>query len=147
MKLIFSMPGVPSATPAQEKRAWIGPPHSSTAASMDALSDRSSTIDVTPSRVTGARSMTTTSAPASFTSSAAAAPIPVAPPTTTARLPLYENASNRPMCGCSPGESGESGELRRSGGDAADLEVDDRVPVEAELLEDLVPVLVEVGCP
>ena len=48
MKLIFSMPGVPSATPAQEKSAWIGPPHSSTAASMLALSRRSRWIALTP---------------------------------------------------------------------------------------------------
>src|SRR5438132_8066971 len=97
MKLIRSMPGVPSATPAQENRAWTGPPHSSTAASIDALSDRSRPMALTPSRVTSARSMTTTSAPASFTSSAVAAPMPVAPPTTRARLPSYLNASNRPI--------------------------------------------------
>ena len=53
MKLIFSMPGVPSATPAHENSAWTGPPHSSTAASIDALSARSSWIAFTPSRVTG----------------------------------------------------------------------------------------------
>src|SRR5947209_4746313 len=97
MKLMRSIPGVPSATPAQENRACTGPPHSSTAASIDALSERSSLIALTPSRVTSARSMTTTSAPASFTSSAVAAPMPVAPPTTTARLPSYLNASNRPI--------------------------------------------------
>src|SRR5437660_2412012 len=95
MKLMRSMPGVPSATPAQENRAWTGPPHSSTAASIDALSDRSRLIALTPSRVTSALSMTTTSAPASFTSSAVAAPMPVAPPTTRARLPSYLNASNK----------------------------------------------------
>jgi hypothetical protein len=49
----------------------------------------------TPVSVTGARSMTTTSAPASCASSATAAPMPVAPPTTSARLPSYLNASNR----------------------------------------------------
>ena len=54
MKLIFSMPGVPSATPAQENSASIGPPHSSTAASMLALSLRLTLIALTPSRVTGA---------------------------------------------------------------------------------------------
>ena len=41
MKLIRSMPGVPSATPAQENRASTGPPHSATAASIEALSDMS----------------------------------------------------------------------------------------------------------
>ena len=42
MKLMRSMPGVPSATPAHENNACTGPPHSSTAASIDALSERSS---------------------------------------------------------------------------------------------------------
>ncbi len=37
MKLIRSMPGVPSATPAQEKSASTGPPHSSTAESIEDL--------------------------------------------------------------------------------------------------------------
>src|SRR5947209_2054488 len=95
MKLMRSMPGVPSATPAHENRAWTGPPHSSTAASIDALSDRSRLMAFTPSMVTSARSMTTTSAPACFTTSAVAAPLPVAPPTTSARLPSYLNASNK----------------------------------------------------
>src|SRR5437764_1608349 len=109
MKLMRSMPGVPSARPAQENRAWTGAPHSSTAASIDALSDRSSLIALTPSSVTSARSMTTTSAPASFTSSAVAAPIPVAPPTTRARLPSNLKASNRlisslPVSACRPGD-------------------------------------------
>src|SRR5205807_5236609 len=109
MKLMRSMPGVPSATPAQENRAWTGPPHSSTAASIDALSDRSRLIALTPSSVTSARSMTTTSAPASLTSSAVAAPMPVAPPTTRARLPSYLKASNRlisslPVSACRPGD-------------------------------------------
>src|SRR5437764_6917308 len=109
MKLMRSMPGVPSARPAQENRAWTGAPHSSTAASIDALSDRSSLIALTPSSVTSARSMTTTSAPASFTSSAVAAPMPVAPPTTRARLPSYLKASNRlmsslPVSACRPGD-------------------------------------------
>src|SRR4051812_32084 len=36
MKLMRSMPGVPSATPAHENSASIGPPHSSSAASIDA---------------------------------------------------------------------------------------------------------------
>ena len=63
MKLILSMPGVPSATPAQENSAWTGPPHSSTAASMDALSARLTWMALTPGRVTSAKSMTTTSAP------------------------------------------------------------------------------------
>ena len=36
MKLIRSMPGVPSATPAQESSTSTGPPHSATAASIDA---------------------------------------------------------------------------------------------------------------
>src|SRR5438067_4335517 len=94
MKLMRSMPGVPSATPAQENKACTGPPHSSTATSIDALSDKSRLMALTPSSVTSARSMTTTSAPASFTSSAVAAPMPVAPPTIRARLPSYLNASN-----------------------------------------------------
>src|SRR5690242_14837615 len=42
--------------------------------------------------------MTVTSAPASCTSSATAAPIPLAPPTTSARLPSYRKASNSPIC-------------------------------------------------
>ena len=48
MKLILSIPGVPSATPAQENSAWTGPPHSSTAASIDALSARLTWIALTP---------------------------------------------------------------------------------------------------
>ena len=39
-KLIFSMLGVPSATPAHAMSACTGPPHSSTAASMESLSAR-----------------------------------------------------------------------------------------------------------
>ena len=86
-KLIFSIPGVPSATPAQENSAWIGPPHSSTAASMEASSARLTWMALAPGSFTSAKSITTTSAPASCTSSAAAAPIPVAPPTTRTRFP------------------------------------------------------------
>ena len=87
MKLIFSMPGVPSATPAQDISTSTGPPHSSMAASIDDRSARSTWMDVAPGSVTSAKSITTTSAPASWTSSAAAAPMPVAPPTTRTRFP------------------------------------------------------------
>ena len=59
------MPGVPSATPAQEKSAWIGPPHSSTALSMEASSARLTWMALAPGSFTSAKSMTTTSAPAS----------------------------------------------------------------------------------
>ena len=52
-------------------------------------------MDATPSSVTRARSMTTTSPPASWASLAAAAPMPVAPPTTSTRLPSKQNASSR----------------------------------------------------
>src|SRR5581483_3298795 len=120
-----------------------GPPQSSTAASTDSRSARLRWIAFTPGSVTSAKSMTTTSAPASCTSSATAAPMPVAPPTTNARLPSYRNASNAPMGGlsfcflC----------LAESGDDAADLEIDDRVHVDPQLLEYCVPVLVELGGP
>ena len=87
MKLIFSIPGVPSATPAHENSASIGPPHSSNAASMLARSARFTWMPLTPASVTSAKSSTTTSPPRSRTSSAVAAPMPVAPPTTTARFP------------------------------------------------------------
>ncbi len=87
MKLIFSMPGVPSATPAQDSRASTGPPHSSTAVSIDDRSARLTWMALAPGSVTSAKSITTTSAPASCTSSAAAAPMPVAPPTTRTRFP------------------------------------------------------------
>ena len=53
MKLMRSMPGVPSATPAHENSASIGPPHSSTAASIEALSARSSSMALAPASVTG----------------------------------------------------------------------------------------------
>ena len=86
-KLIFSIPGVPSATPAHENSACTGPPHSSTAASMESLSARLTWMALAPGSFTSAKSMTTTSAPASCTSSAAAAPMPVAPPTTRTRFP------------------------------------------------------------
>ena len=73
MKLIFSMPGVPSATPAHENSASTGPPHSSTAASIEAVSARFTWMAFAPASVDlGAKSITTTSAPASCTSSAAA---------------------------------------------------------------------------
>src|SRR5438552_4253270 len=85
--------------------------------------------------------MTTTSAPASRASSAVAAPIPEAPPTTTARLPSYRNASNRLMSSSPPIGKGSSGH------DATDLQVHDRVPLEAELAEDRVAVLVELRRP
>src|SRR5918998_6979301 len=155
VKLMRSMPGVPSATPAHENSASTGPPTSSTAASIDALSDRSRCTALTPGRVTSARSMTTTSAPASLTSSAAAAPMPVAPPTTSARLPSYLNASNVPMSclrcrlvvGVSCWRRLSVGGARRSGHDPPDLQVDDGVHVEAEAAEDVVAVLVELGCP
>ena len=87
MKLILSMPGVPSATPAQDMRTSTVPPHSATAASIDAWSARSTWMARAPGRLTSAKSMTTTSAPASWASAAAAAPMPVAPPTTRTRLP------------------------------------------------------------
>src|SRR5207247_3148347 len=66
-----------------------------------------------------------------------AAPMPVAPPTTSARLPSYRKASNWLMTDV----------LLVSGDHAANAEVDDRIHVEAELAEDLVAVLVELGCP
>src|SRR5713101_3716122 len=71
----------------------MGPPHSSMAASMLFLSRRSSLIALAPGSVTSAKSMTTTSAPRSWTSAAVAAPIPVAPPTTRARFPSKRNDS------------------------------------------------------
>ena len=52
---------------------------------------------LTPANVTSARSMTTTSAPAARANSAAAAPIPVAPPTTSTRLPSNRNESNKSL--------------------------------------------------
>ena len=51
MKLIFSMPGVPSATPAHEKSAWTGPPHSSTAASIEAVSARLTWMALAPAQL------------------------------------------------------------------------------------------------
>jgi hypothetical protein len=87
MKLIASIPGVPSAAPAHENNAWTGPPQASTARSMLAASRRSTSMAVTPGRVTSAKSMTTTSPPSSCTRAAVAAPMPVAPPTTSALLP------------------------------------------------------------
>ena len=48
MKLIFSIPGVPSATPAHENNACTGPPHSSTALSIDPLSDRFTLMNFGP---------------------------------------------------------------------------------------------------
>src|SRR4051794_33112351 len=93
MKLIFSMPGVPSSAPAHEKTACSGPPHSSSALSMLPLSRRSRLIAFTPGSVISAKSMTTTSAPSSWASAAAAAPMPVAPPTTSTRLPSKRNFS------------------------------------------------------
>src|SRR5690606_30057653 len=92
-----SMPGVPSATPAQHSSASNGPPASSRAASTDPRSARSTWTGWTPGRATAARSMTTTSAPASSSSSAAAAPMPEAPPTTRARFPSKRKASNELM--------------------------------------------------
>src|ERR671916_672702 len=147
MKLMRSMPGVPSATPAHENSASTGPPICDTAASIDALSDRS--------RLMSARSITRTSAPASLTSSATAAPMPVAPPTTSARLPSYLNASNVPMSclrcrlvvGVSCCRRLSVGGARPSGHDPADLQVDDGVHVEAEAAEDVVAVLDEFGRP
>src|SRR3954463_14032481 len=83
--------------------------------------------------------MTTTSAPASCASDAAAAPMPVAPPTTSTRLPSKRKASN---CVTSSPFG-----VALSCDDAADLEVHDRVPVETELGEDRVAVLVELRRP
>src|SRR3954451_20952902 len=92
------MPGVPSATPAHENTTSTRPvPSSSSAASIDDRSPRFTWIACAPASFTSAKSMTTTSAPASCASSATAAPIPVAPPTTSARLPSYRNALNRPI--------------------------------------------------
>src|SRR5829696_8275163 len=103
MKLIRSMPGVPSATPAQENRASTVPPQASRAASIESRSARFTWTALTPGRVISAKSRTTTSAPASRTTSAVAAPIPVAPPTTRARLPSKRKASKvltgAPSCG------------------------------------------------
>src|SRR5216683_287665 len=79
--------------------------------------------------------MTTTSAPASRATSAVAAPIPDAPPTTSARLPSYRNASKR-LISFPP--------LERSRNDAADLQVHDRVPIQAQVAKNGVAVLVEL---
>src|SRR5215469_15114616 len=84
--------------------------------------------------------MTTTSAPASCRSWAVAAPIPLAPPTTSARLPSYRNASNRDM-------SILSSVVRVSADDATDLEVDDGIPVDPQVTEDVVAMLVELRRP
>src|SRR5215217_6153404 len=103
MKLIRSIPGVPSATPAQENRASIVPPQWSRAASIDSRSARFTWTALTPGWVTSAKSRTTTSAPASRTTWAVAAPMPLAPPTTRARLPSKRKASKvligAPSCG------------------------------------------------
>ena len=48
MKLILSIPGVPSATPAHENSACTGPPHSSTAASIEAFSARLTWMALAP---------------------------------------------------------------------------------------------------
>src|SRR5258708_39195532 len=82
--------------------------------------------------------MTTTSAPASRAASAVAAPIPDAPPTTSARLPSYRNASKR-LISFPP--------LGRSRDDAAHLQVHDRVPIQAQLAKNGVAVLVELRRP
>ncbi len=87
MKLIRSMPGVPSATPADDNSTSTFPPHSPMAVSIDDRSARLTWMALAPARVTSAKSITTTSAPASWASWAAAAPMPVAPPTTRTRLP------------------------------------------------------------
>src|SRR5262245_55869012 len=97
MKLMRLIPGVPSATPAQLNKASTRPPHSDSARSMEPFSARSTEMVFTPVRLILLRSMTTTSAPASRTTSATAAPIPVAPPTTRARLPRSPNGSNSDM--------------------------------------------------
>ncbi len=57
MKLIFSMPGVPSATPAQENRAWTGPPSWSSAWSIEPLSARLTWMNLAPSSEGSAMSM------------------------------------------------------------------------------------------
>src|SRR5437763_14192712 len=82
--------------------------------------------------------MTSTSAPASRATSAVAAPIPEAPPTTSARLPSYRNPSNRLMS-CPPIVDQSSRDH------AAHLEVENGVPVDAELAQYGVAVLVELG--
>src|SRR4051794_40674164 len=68
--------------------------------------------------------MTTTSAPASCTSCATPAPMPVAPPTTTARLPSYRYASKSdirspwkgPRIGTTPSCSTRGHDGRQVGG-------------------------------
>src|SRR3954453_22156711 len=94
MKLIFSIPGVPSATPAHENTTCTGPPHSATALSIDAASARLTWSALMAGIVISAKSMPTTSAPASCTSCAVALPMPLAAPTTSTRLPSNRNASN-----------------------------------------------------
>src|SRR5581483_10966871 len=92
MKLIRIRSG-PSATPAAEKIALTGPPTSSRALSIDAGSRRSTEIALSTGYFTGAKSMTATSAPSSAACLAVAAPMPVAPPTTSTRLLSYRNCS------------------------------------------------------
>ena len=48
MKLIFSMPGVPSATPAHDNSASTGPPHSAMAWSIESRSARFTWMAVAP---------------------------------------------------------------------------------------------------
>ena len=88
MKLIFSMPGVPSATPAHENSACTGPPHSSTAASIDAVSARFD-VDRLDAGQRDRRRSPSPRPPRRRPARARRSPRPsrVAPPTTRTRLP------------------------------------------------------------
>ena len=89
MKLIFSMPGVPSATPAQENSASTGPPHSSMAASIEAVSARSTWIAFDAGQRDLGEVHDHDLGAGVLHQLGGAAPMPVAPPTTSARLPSY----------------------------------------------------------
>jgi hypothetical protein len=87
-KFTLSTTGLSWSTPAQENSACTGPSTALAAASIEARSDRSSGRKVTPGFDASTRSIIVTLAPASSSRSTIAAPMPVAPPTTSAFLPL-----------------------------------------------------------
>ena len=87
-KLTSRIPSVPSATPAHENSASTGSVRVSRAASTLSMLLRSTRTEWSTSTLASAMSKTVTRAPSVRTSDAVAAPMPVAPPTTSARLPL-----------------------------------------------------------
>ena len=146
MKLILSMPGVPSATPAQENSASTGPPQLVERGvdrvllgqvDVDGLDARQGDLGEVHDHDVGAGVLHQLGGGGAHAGGTA---------DDERALAVVPECVEQTHDGAPLGSVSVS-IIVRSRDDAADLEVDDGVPVEPELAEDVIAVLVELGRP